>query len=146
MDHHERRNDVPPLHAAFLQTALPRLQGDERLVAVAAGGSFLTGGINALLRRQVLGPLALHAEGARPSGVRNVETHARPSLRDLLLTTALHDRRACVEALRAAVSLYRRLRTRLASAALRVHPEAEAAVLDYVAEIENIIGEADTSA
>jgi hypothetical protein len=40
----ERKGDLPTLHATFLQTALPRLQADERLVAVAAGGSFLTGG------------------------------------------------------------------------------------------------------
>jgi hypothetical protein len=42
----ERKGDLPTLHATFLQTALPRLQADERLVAVAAGGSFLTGGMD----------------------------------------------------------------------------------------------------
>jgi len=274
MHYLEHRSDLPKLHAAFLQTALPQLQADERLVAVAAGGSFLTGGMDeysdldlvvvveptaalqimperqqiaarlgsllaaftgehvgeprlliclygppllhvdlkfvslseaasriedpvilweregqltavfqqttamypapdlqwledrfwvwvhyvatklgrgelletldglAFLRRQVLGPLALHIQGARPSGVRKVETHAQPYLEDLRLTTAPYDRLACVGALRAAVSLYRRLRTRLAVEALTVHTAAEEAALHYVAEIENTISEA----
>jgi hypothetical protein len=91
------------------------------------------------LRRMVLGPLALHAQGARPSGVRKVETLARPYLEDLLRTTAPCDRLACLDALRAEVTLYRRLRTELAGEALTVHTEAEAAALNYVAEIENTI-------
>jgi hypothetical protein len=267
----ERKRDLPGLHATFLQTAVPRLQTDERLVAVAAGGSFLTGGMDeysdldlvvvvepvavpqimqerpqiaarlgpllaaftaehvgeprlliclygppllhvdlkfvslsdagtriedpvilwerdgrltavfqrtpavaptpdlqwledrfwvwvhyvatkigrgelfetldglTTLRRMVLGPLALHAQGARPSGVRHVETLARPYLEDLLRTTAPYDRLACLGALRAEVTLYRRLRTELAGEALTVHAEAEAAALSYVAEIENTL-------
>jgi Nucleotidyltransferase domain len=274
MHHLEGRSDLPQLHATFLKTALPRLQADERLVAVAAGGSFLTGGMDeysdldlvavvepaavlqvmperqqiaaqlgpllaaftgehvgeprlliclygppllhvdlkfvslaeagsriedpvilweragrltavfqqttavypppdlqwledrfwvwvhyvatkigrgelletldglAFLRRLVLGPLALHVQGAPPSGVRKVEIHAQPYLEDLLLTTAPYDRLACVGALRAAVSLYRRLRARLAAEALTVHTEAEEAALHYVAEIENTIRKA----
>src|SRR6476620_5752473 len=42
----EQKRDLPALHTAFLQEALPRLQADERIVAVAAGGSFLTGGMD----------------------------------------------------------------------------------------------------
>ncbi len=268
------KNDLPQLHAAFLRTALPRLQADERLVAVAAGGSFLTGGMDeysdldlvvvveptaapqviqerqqiaahlgpllaaftgehvgeprlliclygppllhvdlkfvslsdaasriedpvilweragrltavyqqstamyptpdlqwledrfwvwvhyvatkigrselletldglAFLRRQALGPLALHVQGARPSGVRKVETHAQPYLEDLILTTAPYNRLACLGALRAAVSLYRRLRKRLATEALIVYTEAEEAALSYLGEIENNLSEA----
>lgn len=275
MFHLERKSDLPTLHATFLQTALPRLKADERLVAVAAGGSFLTGGMDeysdldlvvvvepaggvqvmqerqqiaahlgsllaaftgehvgepclliclygppllhvdlkfvslseaatriedpvilwerdgrltavfqqttavyptpdlqwieerfwvwvhyvatkigrgellealdglAFLRRQVLGPLALYVQGAHPSGVRKVETHAQPYMQDLLRTTASYDRLACVGALRAAVTLYRRLRTRLAAAVLTVRTEAEEAALNYVAEIENTIPAAD---
>ena len=44
--HIERKNDLPTRHAAFLKEALPRLQADERIVAVAAGGSFLTGSMD----------------------------------------------------------------------------------------------------
>jgi predicted nucleotidyltransferase len=277
MHHLEHKSDLPKLHAAFLQTALPRLQADERLVAVAAGGSFLTGGMDeysdldlvvvvapttglqvmqerqqiaahlgsllaaftgehvgeprlliclygppllhvdlkfvslseaatriedpvilwerdgrltavsqqttavyptpdlqwieerfwvwvhyvatkigrgelletldglAFLRRQVLGPLALHVQGAPPSGVRKVETHAQPYMQDFLRTTALYDRLACVGALRAAVTLYRKLRTRLATEALTVRTAAEEATLNYLAEIENTISKADTT-
>ncbi|MBI2570618.1 MAG: nucleotidyltransferase domain-containing protein [Candidatus Schekmanbacteria bacterium] len=262
---------MPQLHAAFLQTSLPRLQADERIVAVAAAGSFLTGDIDeysdldlvivvepaaapqimqerreiaaplgpllaaftgehvgeprlliclygppllhvdlkfvslsdaacrcedpvilweragrltamfrqaaavaptpdlqwledrfwvwvhyvaakigrgelmetldalAFLRRLVLGPLALHAQGCPPAGVRKVETRAKPYVEDLLLTTAPNDRPACIGALRAAVSLYRRLRGRLATEALTVHTAAEEAALSYVAEIENLM-------
>lgn len=276
MNHLERKGDLPTPHATFLQTALLRLQADERIVAVAAGGSYLTGGMDeysdldlvvvvepaaalqvmqerqqiaahlgpvlaaftgehvgeprlliclygppllhvdlkfvslsdaaariedpvilwerdgrlaavfhqttavvyptpdlqwleerfwvwvhyvaakigrgelfetldglAFLRREVLGPLALRAQGARPSGVRKVETLAQPYLEDFLLTTAHYDRRACVGALRAAVTLYRKLRTRLAVATLTLYTEAEAAAQDYVAEIERAISGAD---
>jgi predicted nucleotidyltransferase len=44
--HIERKSDLPAIHAAFLKEALPRLQADERIVAVAAGGAFLTGGMD----------------------------------------------------------------------------------------------------
>lgn len=42
----ERKDDLPLLHASFLREALPRLYADERIIAVAAGGSFLTGGMD----------------------------------------------------------------------------------------------------
>jgi hypothetical protein len=269
----EHKSDLPELHATFLKEALPRLQVDERIVAVAAGGSFLTGGMDdysdldlvvavnhsaaprimqerqqiastlgsllasftgehvgeprlliclygppllhvdlkfisvseagrrvedpvilwerdgqltavlnksaavyptpdlqwieerfwiwvhygaaklgrgelleahdslALLRSLVLGPLALLARGARPSGVRKVEIQAQPYLEDLIRTTAPYDRLACVRALQAAVTLYRKLRTQLATAAFSARPEAEAAAMAYLAEIEDKIEE-----
>ena len=46
LHHIERKSDLPALHSAFLKEALSRLQIDERIVAVAAGGSFLTGGMD----------------------------------------------------------------------------------------------------
>jgi len=273
--HIERKSDLPALHAAFLKEALPRLQADERIVAVAAGGSFLTGGMDeysdldlviavspaavpqimmerhqiastlgsllaaftgehvgeprlliclygppllhvdlkfisladaahrvedpillwerdgqlttvlskseavypapdlqwieerfwtwvhytaakigrgelleahdsfAFLRLFVLGPLALLAQGARPAGVRKVETQAQPYLEDLIRTTAPYDSLACVTALRAAVSLYRRLRTQLATATFVPRPEAEAATMDYLVQIESQIKETE---
>jgi|GEM_PF-84455 len=267
----ERRSDLPALHAAFLKEALPRLQADERIVAVAAGGSFLTGGMDeysdldlviavspaavsqimyerqqiastlgtlvaaftgehvgeprlliclygppllhvdlkfisladaghrvedpiilwerdgqltailrrsaatyptpdlqwiedrfwvwvhyiaakigrgelfdahdslAVLRTLALGPLALLTQGARPSGVRKVETHAQPHLEDLIRTTAVYDRLACVAALRAAATLYRKLRALIAATSFSPRPEAEAAAMDYLAQIEHNI-------
>ena len=269
----EHKSDLPELHATFLKEALPRLQADERIVAVAAGGSFLTGGMDdysdldlvvavspsaapqimqerqqiastlgsllasftgehvgeprlliclygppllhvdlkfisvsdagrrvedpvilwerdgqltavlnesaavypapdlqwiedrfwvwvhygatklgrgeileahdslAFLRSIVLGPLALLARGARPSGVRKVETQAQPYLEDLIRTTASYDRLACVRALQAAVTLYRKLRNQLATATFSTRPEAETAAMNYLAEIESKIAE-----
>lgn len=100
----------------------------------------------AFLRRQVLGPLALHVQGARPSGVRKVETHAQPYVQDLILTTTPYDRLACVGALWAAMTLYRTLRTRVAAEALRVHTAAEEAARHFLAEIEHTISAADKTA
>src|SRR2546426_9064106 len=37
------RPELPPVHRAFLDRALPRFQADARLVGLAAGGSFITG-------------------------------------------------------------------------------------------------------
>ena len=269
----EQRSDLPALHAAFLKGALPRLQADERIVAVAAGGSFLTGGMDeysdldlviavspaavsqimqerrelastlgtlvaaftgehvgeprlliclygppllhvdlkfislpdaayrvedpvilwerdtqlsaihrrseavyptpdlqwiedrfwvwvhyiaakigrgelfdaydslALLRMLALGPLALLTQGARPSGVRKVETHAQPHLEDLIRTTGSYDRLACIAALQAAATLYRKLRAQVATASFSPRPEAETAAMDYLAQIEHNIRE-----
>jgi hypothetical protein len=95
----------------------------------------------AFLRSIVLGPLALLAQGARPSGVRKVETQAQPYLEDLIRTTAPYDRLACVRALQAAVTLYRKLRNQFATATFSTRPEAETAAMDYLAEIESKIAE-----
>jgi hypothetical protein len=273
----EQKADLPALHATFLKEALPRLQADERIVAVAAGGSFLTGGMDeysdldlviavnplavpqimqerhqiaatlgslvaaftgehvgeprlliclygppllhvdlkfisladadhrvenpiilwergdqltailsrseavyptpdlqwiedrfwvwvhyitakigrgelldahdslALLRALVLGPLALLAQGARPSGVRKVESHAQPYLEDLIRTTTAYDRFGCVRALQAAATLYRKLRTRLATSSFSPRTEAEAAAMEYLAQIESRIEERENA-
>lgn len=271
----EHQNDLPPLHAAFLREALPRLHADERLLAVAAGGSFLTGGMDeysdldlvvavepaavlqvmqerkpiaatlgnllvaftgehvgeprlliclygppllhvdlkfvslpdmttrvedpvilweregqltailqataavypapdlqwledrfwvwlhygatklgrgelfealdflAFLRFQVLGPLALLAQGRRPAGVRKVETQVPLYLPDLIRTTAPYDRLACVRALQAAAAFYQNLRQQVGSGTFTVRTEAEEAALRYVDEIEQRIREAE---
>lgn len=264
----EQKTDLPALHAAFLQEALSRLHTDERIVGVAAGGSFLTGGMDeysdldlviavnpsavpqimqerqqiastlgslltaftgehvgeprlliclygppllhvdlkfvsltdagrrvedpvilweregqlsaqfsraeavypepdlqwaedrfwtwvhyvaakvgrgelmdahdslTIMRLLVLGPLALLVHGARPSGVRKVETQAQSYLEDLVRTTAPYGRLACLEALQAAAALYRKLRTQLATAAFLPRSDAEAAAMAYLAQIE----------
>ena len=59
----ERRDDLPQAHTSFLSEALPRLQADERLIAVAAGGSFLTGDMDEYSDLDlviVVEPAALH--------------------------------------------------------------------------------------
>jgi predicted nucleotidyltransferase len=267
----EQKTDLPALHATFLKEALPRLQPDERIVAVAAGGSFLTGTMDeysdldlviavrpvdvsqlmherqqiaatlgvllsaftgehvgeprlliclygppllhvdlkfislddavqrvedplilwerdgqlsavlsrsaatyptpdlqwiedrfwvwvhygaakigrgelleahdalAFLRERVLGPLALLVQGARPMGVRKVETLAQPFLEDLILTTTPYDRVGCVRALQAAATLYRKLRLQLTTARFLPRIAAEAAAMEYLMQAESRI-------
>lgn len=88
------------------------------------------------LRRHVLGPLALRISGARPHGVRKIETSAPELARGMEATVATYDRRACAAALRAAVEMYRTLRATPADDTLRLDREAEAAAVAYLADIE----------
>ena len=64
----------------------------------------------AFLRMMVLGPLVLQSTGARPQGVRKIESAAPPLADRLRATIAQHDAPSCVRALEAAVALYRELR------------------------------------
>ena len=89
------------------------------------------------LRSQVLGPLALLASGARPSGVRRLETQATNYLQDLRRTVADYDRHACVGALSASTALYRRLRENHPKILRRT--EAEATALAYLRTIASEI-------
>ena len=87
------------------------------------------------LRVQVLAPLAVHARGLPPQGVRRAETYVPEYIAALEKTLAKHDPASCGEALQAAVTLYRELRQpHLAS----LHPpraEAEAAAVEYLASV-----------
>ncbi len=87
------------------------------------------------LRGQVLGPLALVARGARPTGVRKLETSTPELAARMRRTLASYDRRSCLSALREAAQIYRDLRATLDGAALRVNREAEAAAMTYLAEM-----------
>lgn len=91
----------------------------------------------AFLRGQVLGPLALVANGQLPRGVRRLERYAVADLADLKQTLAGHDRAECGRALKAAAALYRRLRDSQASPGLVLRTRAEAAALAY---LEQVIG------
>jgi hypothetical protein len=62
------------------------------------------------LRASVLGPLGLLRAGARPSGVRRVETEAPELARRLRETLATYDRADCLRALGASVNVYRWVR------------------------------------
>ncbi|MBM4256154.1 MAG: hypothetical protein FJ147_09680 [Deltaproteobacteria bacterium] len=68
-----------------------------------------------------------------------METFARPYLEDLISTTTPYDRLACIKAVEAAATLYRKLRTQLASASFTPRLEAEAAAMAYLGEIEGRI-------
>ncbi len=84
------------------------------------------------LRVSVLGPLGLQRAGARPTGVRRIETLA-PDLADMLrATVATHDARDCARALLVCAEVYRRLRP--ATGVERRTPTEEAA-LRYLADV-----------
>jgi nucleotidyltransferase-like protein len=79
------------------------------------------------LRSHALGPLALVSRGARPSGVRRLETAAPDLAREMERTVAAYDAADCARALGAAVALYRRLRDLAAAPGLVRRTEAETA-------------------
>jgi len=83
------------------------------------------------LRSVVLGPLGLQQAGARPSGVRRVETAAPELARRLEATVSKYDAADCLRALRACVDVYRWLRGQNATVA--TDPSAvEQAVMSYL--------------
>lgn len=90
----------------------------------------------AFLRAQVLGPLALLDQGARPSGVRKLEFSAPELAKEMQSTLAQYDPLSCVVALEAAVRLYQNLRGRLAAAQLIRRDQAESAALAYLQAIK----------
>ena len=104
---------------------------------VGRGELFEAQDMLAFLRGRVLGPLALEEAGARPSGVRRLETSAPARAREMEATlAAAHTPPACVEALRAAAGLYRALRAASEGSRLVPRAEAEEAAMAYLDEIE----------
>jgi hypothetical protein len=87
----------------------------------------------AFLRGRVLGPLALLEHGARPAGVRRIETLAPGFAEAMEATLGAHDARAYAEALVAAVALYRGLRSRLGTEHLVRRRDAEEAAMAHLA-------------
>ena len=87
------------------------------------------------LRSQVLGPLYQAQHGASPRGVRRVEQWAPEFAATLRRTLAGHDSRQCVDAVRAAVELYRTLRDRAGGDRLVRRTAAEQASLRCLAEV-----------
>lgn len=85
----------------------------------------------AILRSKVLGPLALRVAGARPSGVRRLETLAPRFAGAIQATVATCDSADCVRALRATIAVYRELRDAESSPSLRRNPEAEREAVAY---------------
>jgi len=88
----------------------------------------------ALLRSRALGPLVLARAGARPAGVRKIESAAPELAEAMRATVATHDPRAVVTALEAAAALYRKLREP-ALEACSPNRGAEDAAMAYLAEI-----------
>jgi hypothetical protein len=90
----------------------------------------------AFLRARVLGPLALEAAGARPIGVRRMESAAPDAAVRLREVVAAYDPADCARALRAAISLYRICRAEPSEPALVERTGAESAAVEYLAAIE----------
>jgi hypothetical protein len=90
----------------------------------------------AYLRNVVFGPMLAARTGRRPQGVRRLELYAGDALPLLERTLADRTRESCLDALHASIDLYRRLREEAQAPGLVRRLEAEAAVLDYVAEVE----------
>jgi hypothetical protein len=97
---------------------------------IARGELFETIDFISFLRGTVLGPLALARAGARPSGVRKIETIAPAFAVELQRTVATHDAADCLRALRACVDLYRSLMPRAST------ERVEVAAMEYLAEVE----------
>lgn len=97
---------------------------------IARGELFEAIDFLSFLRGNVLGPLALARAGARPTGVRKIETIAPAFAVELQRTVAAYDAADCLRALRACVELYRSLTP-------RTSPErVEVAAMEYLAEVE----------
>jgi hypothetical protein len=90
----------------------------------------------AVLRGRVLGPLALEEAGARPAGVRRLETSVPERAREMEAALPAHSPGSCLAALRAAANLYRAMRGEGERRALVPRGEAEAAAMAYLDEIE----------
>jgi hypothetical protein len=94
----------------------------------------------AVLRAKVLGPLALRQAGARPSGVRRIETLAPRHAGAIRATVPRCDAADCVHALRAAIGLYRELRDAEGLASLARSPDAEDEAVLYLDAIVSRVG------
>ena len=87
------------------------------------------------LRQVVFGPLSLVQHGQLPRGVRRLETLAPRHLEAMKKTVASYDRDSCISAIRAAITLYRELRSEISNPSLIRRSEAEAAAVRYFEEI-----------
>ncbi|HXF40617.1 MAG TPA: nucleotidyltransferase domain-containing protein [Blastocatellia bacterium] len=91
----------------------------------------------AFLRAQVLGPLALKEQGARPTGVRKIESAAAQLAAEIQNTITAYDSVSCLSALEFSVDLYRRLRIQSATKSFVSRKEAETAACEYLQEIRS---------
>jgi len=86
----------------------------------------------AYLRVQVLGPLALLASGAKPTGVRKIESSAPAYVDPLRATIGGYDAEECLAALQASADLYLGLREQLAPDNLIRGRSAQQAAMEYL--------------
>ena len=84
------------------------------------------------IREQVLGPLALHAEGFPPHGVRKIERYLPAFARRLQATVPTYDVASCYAAILASIELYRELRE---VAPVKVNARAERLSVQYLEDV-----------
>lgn len=104
-------------------------------VKIGRGELFEAVDFLAFLRLQVLGPLALMEQGARPAGMRRIEFYAPQRAAEIEQTVAAYNQNSCLISLQKAVLLYQTLRTSLGTQQLTIHLDAEAETIQYIAEI-----------
>lgn len=83
------------------------------------------------IREQVLGPLALHAEGFPPLGVRKIEKYLPDFSRRLQETIPDYDAKSCYLAVLSSIDIYRDLRENVPDGVI-VNEQAEAASVCYL--------------
>jgi len=91
----------------------------------------------AFLRAQVLGPLALKQQGARPTGVRKIEFAAPQLTAEIQNTVTAYDSLSCLTALEFSIDLYRRLRIQSAANSFISRKDAETAATEYLQGIRS---------
>lgn len=91
-------------------------------------------GFLGFIREQVLGPLALHAEGFPPFGVRKIEKYLPDFSCRLQGTIPEYDINSCYVAILASIDIYRELRSKEPDGVI-VNEQAETASVCYLKEV-----------
>lgn len=91
-------------------------------------------GFLGFIREQVLGPLALHAEGFPPFGVRKIEKYLPDFSRRLQDTVPEYDVSSCYASILASIDIYRELRAKVPDG-VTVNEQAETASVCYLKEV-----------
>jgi predicted nucleotidyltransferase len=90
----------------------------------------------AYLRRTALGPLWAVKSGNPPRGVRFLESWAGSEMPAFLATLPTHEKQSCIDAVLAAVDMYRTVRDHLAGPTFLRNARAEEAAVAYVARVD----------
>lgn len=91
-------------------------------------------GFLGFIREQVLGPLALHAGGFLPFGVRKIEKYLPEYSRRLQETVPAYDASSCYLAVLASIDIYRGLRVSISDGVVK-NEKAETASVRYLNEV-----------
>lgn len=87
------------------------------------------------IRVIAFGPLSLVTHGQLPRGVRRLEIFAPMESMELKATVATHDRNSCIEAVRASIAFYRKLRVSHSDLTITFRNEAERVAIEYFEKV-----------